>query len=171
MFTLPIAFSRPVRCNDSKPPQTRLNLYPLFTVSLVCGSSKAPAIHMKTQKMYHWDVKQVILAILIVIAAQPLQASVCSMDMEMNMGMGMDHGMKHAPDAPSPDADCCDHDDTNTPHSCDSAANCGAAPAGAAVFDDGFDAGTVLIAGRLPSFKNGPLTPSFDSPLYRPPIS
>ena len=127
---------------------------------------------MKTEKMYYWDVKQLILAILIVIAAQPLQASVCSMDMAMgDMNMGMDHAMQHAPDAPSPDADCCDHDDTNTPHPCDSAAQCGAAPAGAAVLDAGFDAGTVLIAGRLPSFKNGPLTPSFDSPPYRPPIS
>jgi hypothetical protein len=117
-------------------------------------------------------MKQVILAILIVIAAQPVQASLCSMDMGMgDMNMGMNHVMPQAPDAPSPDADCCDHDGKDTSQSCDSPAHCGAAPAGAAVLDAGFDAGTVLPAGRLPSFKNGPLTPSFDSPPYRPPIS
>ena len=117
-------------------------------------------------------MKQVILAILIVIAAQPVQASLCSMDMTMSdMNMAMDHVMQQAPELPCHDADCCDHDDSDTSHSCDSPVHCGAAPAGAAVLDAGFDAGTVLIAGRLPSFKNGPLTPSFNSPPYRPPIS
>ena len=116
-------------------------------------------------------MKQVILAIFIVIAAQPVQASLCSMDMAMgDMDMGVDHVMQHEQDAPRPDADCCDHDGTNTSDPCGSPAHCGAAPAGAAVLDAGFDAGTVLIAGRLPSFKNGPLTPSFNSPPYRPPI-
>ena len=117
-------------------------------------------------------MKHVILALLILFAAQPVQASFCSTDMNMgDMDMSMDHIMQQATDAPSPDSDCCDHDDTDTSHSCDSPAHCGAAPAGAAVLDAGFDAGTVLIAGRLPSFKNGPLTPSFNSPPYRPPIS
>jgi len=117
-------------------------------------------------------MKRVILALLIVIAAQPVQASLCSMDMDMSdTNMGMDHVMQQAPEAPCSDADCCDHDDSDTSPSCDSPAHCGVAPAGVAVLDAGFDAGTVLIAGRLPSFITGPLTPSFDSPPYRPPIS
>ncbi len=117
-------------------------------------------------------MKHVILALLILFAAQPVQASFCSMDMNMgDMDMSMDHVMQQTMDGDGSDSDCCDHDDTDTSHSCDSPAHCGAAPAGAAVLDAGFDAGTVLIAGRLPSFKNGPLSPSFDSPLYRPPIS
>jgi hypothetical protein len=117
-------------------------------------------------------MKHVILALLILFAAQPVQASFCSMTLNMSdLIMGMDHVVQHAPNAPRPDADCCDHDDTDTSQSCDSPANCGAAPAGAAALDAGFDAGTVFIVGRLPSFKNGPLTPSFDFPPYRPPIS
>ena len=117
-------------------------------------------------------MKQVILAILIVIAAQPVQASLCSMNMDMgDMNMGMDHVMQQAPEAPCPDADCCDHDDTDTSHSCDSPAHCGAAPAGVAVLDASLDSRAVPIGGLLPSFKNRPLSPSFDSPLFRPPIS
>ena len=118
---------------------------------------------MKTEKLYHWDVKQVILAILIVIAAQPLQASVC----EMDMGQIAQHMM----DFDSSDSDCCSHEQPGSSDSCDPLLLCGAAPAGVAVLDAGLDSGTVPVSGHLLSFKNRPLSPSFDSPLYRPPIS
>jgi hypothetical protein len=118
---------------------------------------------MKTQKMYHWDVKQVILAILIVIAAQPLQASFCAMDMGQDMQQTMDVG--------NSGPDCCNHEQPGSSDSCDPLMQCGVAPAGVAVLDAGLDFRAVPVSGLLPSFKNRPLSPSFDSPLYRPPIS
>ena len=117
-------------------------------------------------------MKYVFLAIFVLIAAQPVQVSFCSMDLNTgDMNMGMDHVMEYPPGVADADENCCDHDNTDTSQSCDSPTHCGAASAGVAVIDAGFDAGTVLIAGRLPSFRNGLLTPSFDSPPYRPPIS
>jgi hypothetical protein len=113
--------------------------------------------------MYYWNVKQLILAILIVIAAQPLQASFCAMD----MGQEMQHSM----DASSSDPGCCDHDQPDSSDSCDPQMHCGAAPAGVAVLDAVPDYQPVPVAGLLFSYKNRPLSPSFDSPLYRPPIS
>lgn len=118
---------------------------------------------MKTEMMYYWDVKQLILALLIVIAAQPLQASLCTMD----TGQSMHHAM----DAGGSDADCCDHEQPDSSNSCDPLMHCGAAPAGVAVLDATFDSPTAPVSGLLPSFINGPLSPSFDPPLYRPPIS
>jgi len=107
-------------------------------------------------------MKQVILAILIVIAAQPLQASVCAMD------MGQD--MQHAMDVGGSDPDCCDHDQPES-SDCEPLMHCGAAPAGVAVLDAGIVFRAVPLIGQLPLFRTGPLSPSFDAPLYRPPIS
>ncbi len=108
-------------------------------------------------------MKQVILAILIVIAAQPLQASFCAMDMGQVEQQTMD--------IDSPHSDCCDQDQPGSSDSCDPLMHCGAAPAGVAVLDAGLDSRTIPVSGLLPSFKNRPLSPSFDPPLYRPPIS
>ena len=122
-------------------------------------------------------MKNVILALFVLFAAQPVQASFCTMELNMggmnmgNMNSAMDHVMQHAADAPVPDVDCCEHEDTDTSRSCDSTAFCGATPASAAVLEAGLKSGTVLMVRRLPLFKNSPLTPSFDSPPYRPPIS
>ncbi len=69
------------------------------------------------------------------------------------------------------DSDCCDHEQPGSSDSCDPLMHCGAAPAGVAVLDAGLDSRAVPVSGLLPSFKNRPLSPSFDSPLYRPPIS
>jgi hypothetical protein len=107
-------------------------------------------------------MKQVILAILIVIAAQPLQASFCAMD------MGQD--MQHAMDVGGSDMDCCSHDQPGS-SDCDPQMHCGAVPAGVAVLDAGLVFNTAPVSGHLPLFRNRPLSPSFDSPLYRPPIS
>lgn len=117
-------------------------------------------------------MKNVILALFVLFAAQPVQASFCTMDLYMgDMKSAMDHVMQPAAAAPVPDVDCCEHEDTDTSRSCDSTAFCGATPASAAVLEAGLNSGTVLMVRRLPLFKNSPLTPSFDSPLYRPPIS
>ena len=124
---------------------------------------RTPAIHLKTEKMYHWDVKQVVLAILIVIAAQPLQASFCGMDMSQVA--------QHMMDVGGSDSDCCDHQQPGSSDSCDPLMHCGAVPAGVAVLDATLDSRTVPVTGNLPWFRNRPLSPSFDSPLYRPPIS
>ncbi len=108
-------------------------------------------------------MKQVILAILIVFAAQPLQASFCAME------MGQD--MQHAMDVGGSDPDCCNHEQPGSTDSCDPLMHCGAAPAGVAVLDAGLVSQTVPVSGNLPSFQSRPLSPSFDSLLYRPPIS
>jgi hypothetical protein len=127
------------------------------------GAPRTSAIHLKTEKMYHWDMKQLILAILIVIAAQPLQASSCAMDTAQTV--------QHAMDTSGSDADCCDHEQPGSSDSCDPQMHCGAAPSGVAVIDAGIDSRAVPVNGLLPFFKNRPLSPSFDPPLYRPPIS
>ena len=124
---------------------------------------RMPAIHLKTENMYHWGVKQVVLAILIVIAAQPLQASFCGMDMGQVAQRMMDVG--------GSDSDCCDHEQPGSTDSCDPLMHCGAVPAGVAVLDTTLDSRIVPVTGNLPWFRNRPLSPSFDSPLYRPPIS
>jgi hypothetical protein len=112
-------------------------------------------------------MKNVILALLIVFAAQPVQASFCSGDIDMaDMKMAMDHVMQQ-----TTDADCCDHTDSDSSQSCDSQAVCSSASSAAAVLAAGIDLETVFVIGLLPSFSSGALTPSFDSPLYRPPIS
>jgi hypothetical protein len=108
-------------------------------------------------------MKHVILALLIVIAAQPLQASFCSMD----MGQAAQHMM----DTEGSGADCCNHEQPDSSDSCNPQMHCGAAPAGVAVLDAGIFSRAVPVSGLLPSFKNRPLSPSFDLPLYRPPIS
>lgn len=148
-----------------------MTLLAVSEVSWVCepgkgplfGDPLTPVIHMKTEKRYHGHVKQVILALLFVIAAQPVQASSCEMDMSQVV--------QHAMDIDSFDPDCCNHEQPGSSHSCDLLMHCGAAPAGVAVLDTGLDSCTVPVAGLLSSFKNRPLSPSFDSPLYRPPIS
>ncbi len=123
----------------------------------------APSIHLKTEKMYHWDMKQVILAILIVIAAQPLQASFCAMDMDQEVHHSMDSG--------GSDPGCCDHEQPDSSDSCDPQMHCGAAPASVAVLDAGLVSHAIPVTGLLASFNDRPLSPSFDFPLYRPPIS
>jgi hypothetical protein len=117
-------------------------------------------------------MKHVILALLILFAAQPVQASLCSMDMNMgDMDMGMNHVMQQTTDVDGSDSDCCNHEQPGSSGSCDPKMHCGAAPAGVAVLDASLDSRAVPISGLLPLFKNRPLSPSFDSPLYRPPIS
>ena len=110
-------------------------------------------------------MKHVILAIFILIAVQPVQASLCAMD------MGMDHGEQHEMDTESSHPDCCDDDKQGPSGSCDPQIHCGAAPASVAVLDLCTDSASVPVAGQLPLFKNKQLSPSFDSPPFRPPIS
>jgi hypothetical protein len=112
-------------------------------------------------------MKHVILAIFILIAVQPVQASLCAMDMDM----GMEHGAQHEMDTDGSHPDCCDNDKQGPSGPCDPQMHCGAAPAGVAVLDLGPDSATVPVAGLLPSFRTKPLSPSFDSPPFRPPIS
>ena len=114
-------------------------------------------------------MKHVILAIFILIAVQPVQASLCAMDMDMDMDM--DHGAQHEMETDRSHPDCCDNDKQDPTGSCDPQLHCGAAPASAAMLDLGPDSATIPLAGQPPSFKNRPLSPSFDSPPFRPPIS
>jgi len=110
-------------------------------------------------------MKHVILAIFILIAVQPVQASLCAMDLDM------DHGAQHEMDTDRSHPDCCDNDKQDPTGSCDPQMHCGAAPASLAVLDVSADSATIPVAGHPPSFKNRPLSPSFDSPPFRPPIS
>ena len=107
------------------------------------------------------------MALLILIAAQPVQATFCSTDMNMgDMPAVMDHAMHPASDTP-----CCDLSNPDHSQSCEPLAACGVATSGVAVLTNGVDSVTILKVDRLSSFNNGRLTPSFDLPPYRPPIS
>ena len=115
--------------------------------------------------MYYSHMKHLILALLILIAAQPLQASSCGID------TGVDHSVHQAVDSDRSSSDCCDHDEHEPVDFCDPLVHCGAVPAGLAVLCASLDPGAVPAIGRLPSFKSQPLFAHFDAPPFRPPIS
>ena len=122
--------------------------------------------------MYHTVMKYLFLAIFVLLAAQPFQASYC--DMQQPQETSHDgHDMQHGSMANADETgmDCCDHDPSTPSDSCDSMSQCGACVI--AVF--AINPSTVItifnIDSRLYSADiNEPLS-SFSSPPFRPPIS
>jgi hypothetical protein len=117
-------------------------------------------------------MKYLFLAIFVLLAAQPFQASYCDMQ-ESQEAPQSGHGMQHGSmaDADGTGMDCCDHDPSTPSDSCDSMSQCGACVS--AVF--AINPSTVItifnVDSRLYSADiNEPLS-SFSSPPFRPPIS
>lgn len=117
-------------------------------------------------------MKYVLLAIFVLFAATPVQASPCDMCDDQNDTMS-GHSMHE--DSMSDDheqpMDCCDHNPTESDGSCDAMSHCGASTAGAvaiivAPINAFFSPGSQQVL----QADKGPLS-QFSSPPFRPPIS
>ena len=117
-------------------------------------------------------MKHVLLAIFVLLAAQPLQASFCDMcdaqeqthEQHGDMNGDMNHGDMQ-------DMDCCDDDPAKPIDGCDSMSHCGACTAGVVTLNANMINAVYSISSRqfLPD-SGEPLT-RFKSPPFRPPIA
>jgi hypothetical protein len=117
-------------------------------------------------------MKYLFLAIFVLLAAQPFQASYCDMQAPQETSHG-DHGMQHASmaDADGTGMDCCDHDPSTPSDSCDSMSQCGTGVSAALAINSSTVIAIFNVDSRLYSANiNEPLS-SFSSPPFRPPIS
>ena len=73
-------------------------------------------------KVYDSVMKYVFLAIFVLIAAQPLQASSCVRHESQQTSQHGSHGMDHGDNQ---SMDCCDHDPAVPSDNCDSMSQCG----------------------------------------------
>jgi hypothetical protein len=113
-------------------------------------------------------MKYVFLAIFLLFAAQPMQASSCDMhDSQQTSHHGsqdMDHG-------DGQNMDCCDQDPSVPTDNCGSIFHCGACPAGVMAFE----AVTVTTIfnknSRLYLPDTGEPLSRFCPPLFKPPIA
>lgn len=122
--------------------------------------------------MYHIVMKYVFLAIFVLLAAQPFQASFCDMQEPQESSHG-GHDMQHGSmaDADGMGMDCCDHDPSTPSDSCDSMSQCGACVSAVLAINPSTFVTFFNVDSRLYfSDTNGPLH-IFSSPPYRPPIS
>jgi hypothetical protein len=125
-------------------------------------------------------MRYVFLAIFVLLAAQPLQASFCDMcagqkalhadmmsdDMSGDdMHAGMDHGNN------SKAMDCCDDELADGDEHCAGMVHCGASPAGNAAVIPSISSALISVAKlKLDFSSDSPLYRS-GSPPFRPPIS
>jgi len=113
-------------------------------------------------------MKYVLLAIFVLFAAQPLQASHCDMDDGQNTGHSQHDDMS---DHDMDDMDCCDHDPADTGDGCDSMSRCSTFTIAVAAISPS----VVNVIFNTNSRQYSPDTdePSsrFYSPPYRPPIA
>lgn len=132
-----------------------------------------PAIPSHTLKVYDIAMKYVLLAIFVLLAGQPLQASSCDMDHGQGTNQSQHGSMHEGPmdDDAGSKMDCCDQDSEETSDDCSSMSHCGACGAGLAVVSpSAFN--TIFISGSQQYFSAGnePSSISF-SPPFRPPIA
>jgi len=118
-------------------------------------------------------MKYVLLAIFVLFAAQPFQASACDMCDGQNTSNSQ-HGDMH--DGPmsgdnEQDMDCCDPSPADTKSGCDSMSHCGACTAGAVAMDASVDSAIFGHSSRQYTAGTGELLSKFYSPPFRPPIS
>ena len=122
-------------------------------------------------KVYDSVMKFVLLAIFVLFAAQPLQASPCDMCDGQSSGHSqhgdmLDGDMDHG----DMDMDCCDHDPTDSSDGCGSMSHCGACTAGLTAISPSayrafFNSGSL----QFPMVTNKSLS-RYSSPPFRPPI-
>ena len=120
--------------------------------------------------MYDSAMKYVLLAIFVLLAAQPLRASLCDMCNDQGTTQGphgdmhggnMDHGNMQ-------DMDCCDHDSND---SCDSMSHCGACTASVIALDASLVVSVHTTASRQYLSDSGEPLNQFKPPPFRPPIA
>jgi len=124
-------------------------------------------------------MKYVFLAIFVLLATQPMQVSSCDMhesqqssqhgshDMNQQSSQHGSHDMNHGDDQKM---DCCDHDPSVPPDTCDSMSHCGACPTGVMAFN-AFSINAIFKTNtRLYLPDTGEPPSSFNPPPFKPPI-
>jgi len=117
-------------------------------------------------------MKYVFLAIFVLLAAQPFQASFCDMHGSQETSHS-GHDMQDGPmmDDDGMGMDCCDHDPSTQSDNCDSMSDCGACTSAVLALTPA----SVIAFFNIDSHQyfsntNGPIN-SFSAPPFRPPIS
>jgi hypothetical protein len=118
-------------------------------------------------------MKFVFLAIFVLFAALPVQATGC--DMQQSQGASHSshtempgHDMD---DGDGADMDCCDHDPSVPSDECDPMSHCGAATAGVASIDSSTVDLIFSVGSRQCSADTGAPLNNYSSPPFRPPIA
>jgi hypothetical protein len=111
-------------------------------------------------------MKFLILILVLVISAQPLQAGFCDMDMEKSQETS--HHMEHSD---HDGHDCCDSDDTDSQKGCDSGMNCGFCSAGVSALPGMLKIDAILVHQYSQNLSSSVVLPSHSSPPFRSPIS
>ena len=114
-------------------------------------------------------MKYVLLAIFVLFATQPIQASECNMPDAQGTSHGQHGDMQ---DQDGPDLDCCDNDSSGSSTDCDSMSHCVAGSAtGAAINTAPLSAAFFTTSSQQYLVdSDGPLS-RFNSPPFRPPIT
>ena len=113
-------------------------------------------------------MKYIFLAIFVLFAAQPFQASSCDMHDTQDISHTRHADMQGDNEA---DMDCCDPDPSDSSHNCDSMSHCGAGSAGFATMES--SPVNVAYTAPLPlhfAYSSQALS-KFNSPPFRPPIA
>ena len=118
-------------------------------------------------------MKYVLLAIFVLLAAQPLRASLCDMCDAQETTQGahgdMDHGdMDHGN---MQDMDCCDQDPAGSHDSCDSMSHCGACTASVVVLNADMAISIFTVVSHQFLSDAGEPLYRIKSPPFRPPIA
>ncbi len=109
-------------------------------------------------------MKYIVLAIFVLFAAQPLQASSCNMHDAQDTSHSQHGDSGHA-------MDCCDDDPSGSSDGCDSMSHCGASTA-AGVTIDSAPLNVIFAASSYQHLaKAGALQSKIYSPPFRPPIT
>jgi hypothetical protein len=114
--------------------------------------------------VYCFEMKFLILMLVLTISAQPLQAGSCDMD----MGQEASH---HSEQSENTGHDCCDSDDSESPKGCDLNTHCGFCSANLSALPNTFKANSGWVNHYSPGLSSGLVLPSHSSPPFRPPIS
>ena len=113
-------------------------------------------------------MKYIVLAIFVLLAAQPLQASFCDMHDAQDTPQSQ-HGDMHDNDGHA--MDCCDDDPADSSDNCGSMSHCGACTA-AVVAIVASPLSIIFSASSYQHMANSGLPQSkFYSPPFRPPIA
>jgi hypothetical protein len=109
-------------------------------------------------------MKYIVLAIFVLFAAQPLQASSCNMHDAQDTSHSQHGDSGHA-------MDCCDDDPSGSSDGCDSMSHCGASTA-AGVTIDSTPLNVIFAASSYQHLADpGQLQNKIYSPPFRPPIT
>jgi hypothetical protein len=112
-------------------------------------------------------MKLLAATLVFMIAAQPVQAGFCDMEMDSDAAAGPG---QHHPEKASDDHGCCDPSDGDDRLPCSERMHCGSCSTGVAAIPIAVVPATAPEWTAPPVMNAGVLAPSHASPPYRPPI-